>query len=278
MQKILCPVDFSETSLQALEFAVKIGEIQQSVVTLMYVFTEDDFDKLLESDSISTEYKEKVAIAEGKLADLALKVNEISIPNGLNACKFVIRFGKRVTNILSFAEEEKIDLIVMGMVGITGLTEQYIGGRTQKVIEYAPCPILCIPEGLSFHKIKKIVYATDYKEEDKIAIQQVISLATLLKSHIDIVHISRNDEVSDQAIYEDFKEEMKSFVNYAKISFKREVYKDVSKGIHNFMHDENGDLLVLLSKKRNFFLSIFSSSLTKDLTYFADYPLLIIKL
>jgi nucleotide-binding universal stress UspA family protein len=278
MHKILCPIDFSAGSLNALEFAVKLGEVQQSFITLMYVFTEDEFDQVLESDSIATVYANKVAIAEGKLADLAMKINEISLPKGLKGCNFTLQFGKRVTNILEYANEERIDLIVMGMVGITGPTEQYIGGRTQKVIQYAACNVLCIPEELSFQKIKKIIYATDYQEEDKIAIQQVIAMASLLKAYIEVVHISRQDQNIDKAIYIDFVEEMKSFVPYKKLVFNREVYKDVKQGIHKYMHDKGADLLVLLSKRRNYFLSLFSSSLTKDLTFFADYPLLIIKL
>lgn len=67
MSKILCPVDFSETSLNAIEFATEIAAKNQSVLTLLYVFTENEFNSIVDRTSIAKTYKELLAIATKRL-------------------------------------------------------------------------------------------------------------------------------------------------------------------------------------------------------------------
>jgi len=277
MKKVLCPVDFSEVSLNAIEFATRLTEAHHASLVLMNVFTEKDFNSILEAEHINIEYNQKLKIAEEKLGSIAKEINSSEKNKGLLECSYAIKSGKLSESILEYVEEKKIDLIVMGSIGLTQLKEKYIGSQTLTIIENSPCSVFVVPEGQSFHKIKKIVYATDYQEEDKIAIQQVISLATVLKAQVEVLHVSHAENEINQALYEEFVEEIKSFTHYDKLHFHRKVFQSTTKGLKEFVGDQNADLLVLLSKKRNFFQNLFHHSVTKDLYEFSDFPFMVVK-
>ena len=278
MKRLLCPIDFSEVSLNALEFAVVIGEKENSNLTLLNIFTPKDFNTILGSDHVKKEYDNLLKIAETKLQAISNEIWKISNKKGLKSCDYKLMPGKIVDVLSDLADEEKSDLIVIGTTGHSAYERKYLGGKAERIIQHTHCSVLCVPENHGFHGIKKIVYATDYQEEDKLAIQQLIDLAKVLKAEVEILHVSHHDDTIDKAIYEEFKGELMSFVNYDKISFNRVVFKHVAVGLNEYMNEKNADLLVLLNKKLNFLESLFHRSLTQHLDKFTDYPLMILKL
>jgi nucleotide-binding universal stress UspA family protein len=278
MKRLLCPIDFSEVSLNALEFAVVIGEKENSNLTLLNIFTPKDFNTILGSDHVKQEYDNLLKIAETKLQAISNEIWKISNKKGLKSCDYKLMPGKIVDVLSDLAKEDKSELIVIGTTGHSAYERKYLGGKAEKIIQHTHCSVLCVPENHGFHGIKKIVYATDYQEEDKLAIQQLIDLAKVLKAEVEILHVSHHDDTIDKAIYEEFKGELMSFVNYDKISFNRVVFKDVAQGLDEYMEETDADLLVLLNKKLNFLKSLFHRSLTQHLDKFTDYPLMILKL
>jgi nucleotide-binding universal stress UspA family protein len=278
MKRLLCPIDFSEVSLNALEFAVVIGEKENRNLTLLNIFTPKDFNTILGSDHVKQEYDNLLKIAETKLQAISNEIWKISNKKGLKSCDYKLMPGKIVDVLSDLAKEDKSELIVIGTTGHSAYERKYLGGKAEKIIQHTHCSVLCVPENHGFHGIKKIVYATDYQEEDKLAIQQLIDLAKVLKAEVEILHVSHHDDTIDKAIYEEFKGELMSFVNYDKISFNRVVFKHVATGLNEYMKEKNADLLVLLNKKLNFLESLFHRSLTQHLDKFTDYPLMILKL
>lgn len=278
MKKLLCPIDFSEVSLNALEFAVAIGEKEHSNLTLLNIITPSDFNKILGSDHVDQEYEQLVEMAEIKLKAISAEILKISKRKGLSSCEFSLKSGRIVDVLEELSDEGKYELIVLGTTGHSAYERKYIGGKAEKIIEHTCCSILCVPENHNFHGIDKIVYATDYQEEDKLAIQQLTALANVLNAHIEVLHVSHHDDSIDKAMYEEFKGELMGFVSYDKISFNRVVFKHVAAGLDEYMKEVNADLLVLLNKKLNFLKSLFHRSLTQHLEKFTDYPLMILKL
>ncbi len=278
MKKILCPIDFSEVSLNALEFAVSIGEKENGSMTLLNIFTPADFNKILKSEHVKEEYDQLMEMAESKLSVIQKEIWNVSKKKGLAAISHELKSGKIVDVLANLANEKNCELIVVGTTGHSSYERKYIGGKTKDIIENTKCSVMCVPENHTYQKIKKIVYATDYQEEDKLAIQQLTDLGLALKAEIEILHVSHHDDTIDKAIYEDFKKELLKFIQYERISINRVVFSNVAEGLDKYMKDQNADLLVLLNKKSNFLKSLFHTSLTQHLDKFTDYPLMILKL
>lgn len=277
MKKLLCPIDFSEVSLNALEFAVAIGEREKSNITLLNIFTPADFNKILDKEHIQEEYEKLQEIAEAKLKAISEEIKLLS-KNKLEGCNYLLKSGKIVDVLAEISEKERYDLIVTGTTGHSAYEKKYLGGKAEQIINETSCSVMCVPENHNYHGVGKIVYATDYQEEDKLAIQQLSSLAADLKASVTILHVSHHNDAIDKAIFEEFKDELSRFIPHDKVVFDRVVFKDVADGLDQYMKNEKADLLVLLNKKLNFLKSLFHRRLTEHLNKFTDYPLLILKL
>ena len=163
----------------------------------------------------------------------------------------------------------------MGTTGVSKSDGIIFGSNTEDDIEKVKKPILCIPENANFSGFNKLVYGSDYLEEDKIAIQEVISFATIFDARIDVVHVNLEDE--DEK-YKEFTEDLKSFIQYDKISFSHKQYDKIGEGLNRYILEEKADLLIVFKRDLNFVKSIFSKSLTKILAFTTDKPLLVLKL
>ena len=274
MNKILCPVDFSSASLNAIEFGLEIAKKFKSRLTFLHVFTEEDFNKALGKEAKGKSFKELLALANSKLKLLVNSIAEET--NNEIKCDYQIEMGDLIGKIKEVAYDENYDLVVMGTTGVSRVQGVFFGSNTEDAIEDVRKPILCVPNTANFKQFKKIVYASDFLEEDKMAIQEVISFATMFDARIYVLHINLSDS---QKEYNQFVEKLKSFIQYNKIAFVNKNYtEEVGGGINEYMQQENADLLVTFKRKRNIVESIFSKSITQTLSYSTDKPLLILKL
>ena len=276
MNKILCPVDFSSTSLNALEFAVAIAKKFGSSLTLVNVFTERDFNKIVGEEAVGKTFKELLAMANSRISTLAASVSEEIGPETHGRCDARVELGGLTDQILALIEEYRYDVVVMGTTGISKTNGIFFGSNTEEVMEKIKVPLLCVPEGANYKGFNKLVYASDFAEEDKLAIQEVISFATMFDARIHVLHINQGEA---NIHYEQFINELTSFIRYDKIGFVNKEFKDsVGMGINEYMEEQGSDLLVVFRQHRNFVQSIFHKSLTKVLTYSSNKPLLVLKL
>lgn len=275
MNKILCPIDFSDVSLNALEFAVAIGKKFHSRITLLHVFTEKDFNKAMGAEVKGKSFKEMMGIAKGKMEAICRTINNEAQPDGIKVCDYYLELGELIDKVKEVATEEKYDLIVTGTTGVSRTDGIFFGSNTEDMLEDIRKPILCIPENATFKGFNRMVYGSDFLEEDRMAIQDVISLATMFDARIDVVHINLGE--SDRE-YKQFTEELKSFITYNKITFLNRRFDNIGDGLNTYMKESGADLLVAFKRKRNIVESIFGKSFTRILSYSTDKPLLVLKL
>src|SRR5690606_547436 len=220
---ILCPTDFSECSLNAIEYAAKLGEKRQARLVLFHVPDKEDYLKLF---SKSQEEENFLLLSRAKLDNLVREVEKESLPLGLAACEGIIREGDAVDAILDFAEENDVDLILMGTEGVNDFKKNYIGTRSSRVVQRSGRDVFVIPRKVFFKIPKKLVYATDYVEEDKLAIQKVVEFAAFFDAEIDIVHVATRLRTIDKALHQTMVSELKPFVRYEKVNYLLKSYRD----------------------------------------------------
>ncbi len=272
---ILCPTDFSECSLNAIEYAARLGEQYHADLVLFHVLNKTDYAKLSPLDPSG---KNQVDFVVEKLRNLQEAVEAESLPKGLSSCTYQFTEGKTVEDILNYSKEIQTDLIVVGTEGMNDLRENIIGSKASRIVESTDRDILVVPRKVFFKAPKKMIYATDYVEEDKLAIQKVVELARFFESEIDLVHISSSLKSIDRSLHMVMAEEIKPFIRYDKINFVLKSYRDdLALGLENYLNVAKGDLLITLSEKKQFFDQIFSKNLSKKMAYFINKPLWVIK-
>ncbi|GAA5041312.1 hypothetical protein GCM10011506_42890 [Marivirga lumbricoides] len=274
MDKVLCPVDFSEYSLNALEYAANLLQIRKGNLTLLHIFTEEEFSKSVRSDHPENNFS---SLKEHALEKLRLLSEDTEDTFNIN-CTYNLSIGGVDKTIANYAESNDFDYIVMGTLGSGYNQQTIIGSQTMRTVAEAKTPVITVPIQSSFIKLESVIYASDYSDLDKLTMQKLVSFIYNFHSRIRFVHVTHTKDKTTEKNYETFKDDLETFLGYDKISYHLMEYKeDISHGIQEFVNEHHGDLLVLLKRKRNFLDKLLSSSVSKELSYFSTRPLLIYK-
>lgn len=141
-RRLLVPVDFSDSSLRALRYAVGLAAESGGSLTIVHVVPADygllgigreefrDLDKSLQRQA---------ANRLRTLADAHVRQN---VPADLE-----VRLGRPAEEIVAAASESKSDLIVLSTHGLTGLDRYLIGSVADRVARLAPCPVFLMRPG-----------------------------------------------------------------------------------------------------------------------------------
>ncbi len=136
-EKILIATDGSEKNKSAIEEAVKIARVCGSTVYAVYVMDEGLMKSAIEVPIAEDLYKR--IREEGEKAVNWVKENA----QGVNLETFILS-GRPARAITEFAEQKKVDLIVVGTQGKSGIERFLLGSVADEIIRTAGCPVLTI--------------------------------------------------------------------------------------------------------------------------------------
>jgi len=138
---ILVPTDGSETSINAGRLAIQIAALHNIPITFVYVVDSAVVDEIAGATSKTAEMVHRELEANGRrYLDY---LSRLARDRGLQTDQ-VVRHGIPHSEIANLAREQGMDLIVIGQVGRHGPRRVLIGSVAERVIEYAPCPVLVV--------------------------------------------------------------------------------------------------------------------------------------
>ncbi len=142
LKKILYPTDFSESSLEALKYAVDFARTSKARLILMHVVNEKIFSEGLNLPRVSPpEALEQEMVKEaGRQLKMLIPAEELA---GLDSEMVILR-GMPFLEIIRYAKANDIDLIVIGTHGRSGVEHIIFGSTAEKVVRKAPCPVLSV--------------------------------------------------------------------------------------------------------------------------------------
>lgn len=136
-QNILVPYDFTNFGKMAIEKAVEIAKKFDSKLTLLTVIGPD-----IDTSGMNWVRAQEIHDEEeNKIKDRLTKIKD-SHKNEIDISVRIIHNPSVVDGILSFAEQNKIDLIVMGSHGRSGFKKLVLGSAAVGVVTKASCPVL----------------------------------------------------------------------------------------------------------------------------------------
>ncbi|MDD5557403.1 MAG: universal stress protein [bacterium] len=138
---IMCPTDFSDFSLHALDYAASFAGQYGARLILLHVV-----DIFLHDPAYFAPYVPDRAMFTGYEANARARLEEIAaarVPKGIET-ETIIREGRAFLEIVSAARERKVDMIVIATHGRSGLSHAMFGSTAEKVVRKAPCPVLSI--------------------------------------------------------------------------------------------------------------------------------------
>ena len=181
-KKILVPVDFSEFSDKAVEFAIHLGKHYDAQITLFHVGLSLDgnfFEEIL---------REQAGYVE---TQMQLYINDVK-SNGLSVQSTVIPGDSEAKEILRFISKNDLDLVIMGTHGRTNLKDVLLGSITQKVVRLSQVPVLTVRHARKKSKPENILVPIDFSVHSKGAKDYAISLAEELNAKLTFLYVVEN--------------------------------------------------------------------------------------
>jgi nucleotide-binding universal stress UspA family protein len=274
MKKILVPIDFSKTSEYASKVAAQIAKKTNATIYLIHLIE-------LPKGVIDMAASSKFSIPESmlylrKIREKVLHFKNTFFSKDLNV-EYFIKLNNPLEGIQKYADKIDADLIIMGSKGHSELEEMIIGSNTEKVVRSSKRPVIVIKKDSKKFKLKNLVFASNFKEENKAVFGKFVNFANIFDSKI---HLLKVNTPSDFQVTSDAKKSVKDFITDFNLpKHKINVYSDVSveKGILNFSKDINADLIALSTHGRSGLAHLFTGSVTKNLSKKALKPMLTIR-
>jgi nucleotide-binding universal stress UspA family protein len=192
IRRILCPIDFSDFSRRALDYAVPIAKWYESTITLFHVCAVVPVAAyapgtgVLPSVALTPDDREAVLASMKRFAE---GETGTSIP-----IDFELAEGPTAAEILAKAEAMSADLLVIGTHGRSGFERLVLGSVTEKVLRKASCPVLTVPKAapdvvpVPSVLFRRIVCAIDFSDCSMHALNYAISLAQEADASLTVVH------------------------------------------------------------------------------------------
>lgn len=191
MKRILVPCDFSAAAKHAFQFAVEMAAATGGRVFVLKimqvptVFGNGMPGQPLQATDPLAMIDEWIAYSEKEFEKLKSKT-----ARGSARAELLLETGYVNDVIRDVITREKIDLVIMGTDGASGLKEFFIGSHTEKVVRASPVPVMAIHGPFHLDWVKNIVFPTTMELDQKRLVEQIKALQRLFGAVIHLLYVS----------------------------------------------------------------------------------------
>jgi nucleotide-binding universal stress UspA family protein len=148
LKTILVPLDFSRASLQALKYTIPLAKEFGAAIHLVHVQHADELTAIENAGGLMLNCADSLALMQDRLSE-ALPNQEGFWPDNCHVVS-----GRPFEEICKLAGRIDASLIVLPTRGLGRLKHVFLGSTAERVVRYAPCPVL-IPRGARFQLITR---------------------------------------------------------------------------------------------------------------------------
>lgn len=275
INKILVPIDFSQASLDALDYAVHMAQQYNSKIELLHVVETYEFNSSYRDEHTAREIIEKGI--KLKFDEIVAKVNVPQV-----TFSYAFRTGKIYRQIDNHADEIHADIIVMGTHGSSGNTGDIakfmLGTNANRVVHSANCPVLTVSNkehDINFHKI---LLPLDITKETRQKVDSAIKLANTFNSEVHLLAVSSFvDEFQQNGKFLELR--LKEVANEVKEAGVKvftciERNDSIVHAIKEYGRINNIDLIMIMTKQEKKWDEFLLGSQAKKVITNSDIPVL----
>ena len=147
ISKVVVPIDGSQDSMRAAEYAVKLAGLHGADLSVVYVVNVDQYLQSLGLYRISypDPIKKKIEEAREEAQKWFTEISKNAEQKKLRIKTDVLDTPLSVVaSVVNYADRENADLIVIGTRGRSGLSKMLLGSVASGVVTYSPCPVLVV--------------------------------------------------------------------------------------------------------------------------------------
>lgn len=274
MKNLLLAVDFSQTSISAFFYAAKLASELNARLNVLHSIV----PVVTDTGVVSPTYSVQNELAGERLQYFLNEIpkqKNFDVPD-IEIVTHLIN-GPAVLAISTFAQENQIDMIIMGTIEKTNIFGRMIGSVTKSTINNVKCPVLLIHKNTRYTKPQRIVFGIDKKGDLDEALERFNEVNNKLKTYTEFVHIKADKSASLTSVKNEIITELVE-KETAKYSFEIKAIDgdNPAHDIIDYCIFSKADMLVMIHHERNYFQRVYSGSLSISAAENIHLPILII--
>lgn len=276
IKRVLVPIDFSPLAENAVETAVAMCKRQLATLTLIYI-VENTF-VLFPPEASGVAGTMIPQLVKDANESLASKARDLRVTHDI-VVDHIVQVGNPADEICRWALHKKMDIIIMGTHGASGLREFFLGSNTYRVVKNASCPVLSLPGHAKWIEFKRILFPIRLVPNALDKYRVIRPIIRKNNSTLQLAGIVKKDDSVGFV-------EMKSLVE----SVRKQITEDhvlcgsemhyTDNVAHQVLHvadHEKPDLIVITATLDNAVQDFFLGPYTQHIVNHAKFPVLSIK-
>lgn len=195
IQTILVPIDFSQESIRSLKYSVAWAEKFGAAIHVVNVRPSSEEMALERTEKLTLDVPDTIALLQDRLAEIQEKHDVHFSPDHC-----YVETGRPFEEICKLASHIEADLIILPTHGRSGVKRILLGSTAERVIRYAPCPVLIVrgrgyrPTALKARpnaklEIRKILAPVDFSECSLAGVKYSAFLTEKLGARLRLLHV-----------------------------------------------------------------------------------------
>lgn len=271
---IICPIDFTDSDHNASKYAAMLAQVINAELILFNV-QQIHFETAVSlGEGIGSRQRESSLWASNKLKQMSVEINKLyNIPTTYEVDITTKSLSKTIASAVT-----QNSMIVMGTNGPDNLKQFFFGTNTYNTSTESECPLLIVPEDLSFEKYKNILFPIIYDKIDRIALEQFYEFAIFFDAQITFLYLTQENTDDSTKIFIGIKKEIETFLNGKLKHIVNIIFTDnIDDTLDDYILEKKIDLLVMEEGHRNILEKVFrKKSLLASISAIAPCPILVV--
>jgi nucleotide-binding universal stress UspA family protein len=274
MKTIVAPTDFSEISLNAVNYAAQLARAINADLCLLNIcvlpVTYSEVPYPIENmGSLTSDSEERMVQLK---EDLTRRTNgKIKIHTDVKTATTV------VGELSDYCKSKEPYAVVMGTQGRSAIEKIFFGSTAVNAMKHLPWPLVVVPPEARFTEIKKIGLACDLKKVDEtIPFSEIRSLVKQFDAELYVLHINSRDEEKFGTVEMIEARSLQNMLEDIHPVYRFLENDDIENGLEEFAETHQIDLLLVVPKRHNIIDKLFHQSNSKKMVLHTHVPLMAI--
>jgi nucleotide-binding universal stress UspA family protein len=271
INKILIPIDFSETSLMALEHAANFCSKFNSSLYLLHVYKGRDIDVLPDIGLGATDHE---SIKKKVIDELKKLASGFSSDYGITV-DIEVKEGSIAKEIATTANEVDADMIVMGTHGTSGFEEYFLGSVAYKVVTASPLPVFTVQNHAKSKDYNTIFVGIDSSAHTRDKVSHVATLAKAFGAKVHICSLITEEHEEERKIFNLKVKQIQEYLDHQGVSYENsEVHGDNIAEMVLEKAQEVGSEMIAIMTEQEASTGLFMGSYAQQIVNHSKIPVL----
>ncbi|MFO0355872.1 MAG: universal stress protein [Sphingobacteriaceae bacterium] len=275
VKKIMVPYDFSANAEKAISHAAFIASIQKAVLYLVHVINKSELVDIILPILKLKSNKVVIDLVNQRLDDVCVKIRK---DYGVMP-KPIVSTGNITSEIVNLAEENNVDLIIMGTQGKDSKSDLFLGSTAYRLVTKSPYPVMTIKDAVNKKGYKNILLPIDLSEHSRQKVNYAIGMAKAFSAKVTVLGLYDEKEKDDKFKLEIVCKQIEKLCEKSKVTY--EVFIDKTKHrvskTTSFAKKHKNDVIITMTDQKADGARGILSSYDHELVHTSKIPVISIE-